>query len=52
MDQLLKETEKLLMEAEQDPDDKIRQTLKKQARRVVRNAKKAIQEEINNVTTN
>ena len=42
LNQLLKEAEKLLIEAKQEPDEKIRQTQTRQARQVVRNGKKAV----------
>lgn len=52
LDQLLKQADKLLLQAEQDPDEQIRESLSIQAMMVVRNAKKAIQEEINKAISN
>ena len=52
LDQLLKKAEKILSEAEHDQDEIIRQTITRQARQVIKSAKKAIQEEINKSATN
>ena len=52
LNQLLKKAEKLLIEAQQEPDEKIKQTTTRQARHVVNNGKRAIRRELANLQNN
>ena len=52
INKLLKQAEELLQQAQQEPDEKIKQITTRQARHVVNNGKRAIRRELANLQNN